>query len=504
MTESHEAFLELSRRDPFYFLQNLIIHGPKGPDKWGKFMADFQKRDFKSMIPALMYLAGVTDKKPKHQRFFIQRSRGSSKTTDIAAVTMWLLMFANKPLDGICCAEDGDQASLVRTQMMKIAQGNPWILDIIDIKKKEIENKTTKAKLTIMTSDEMSSFGLTPDFTIADEFSHWTSQSFWSSVFSSFTKRADFGGILIVACNAGAGYDWKYKVKEMAMENELWVHSAPDGYASWYSKAAIEEQRAGLPEAEFSRLWLNRWASSLGEFVSVEEADRCIDPNLVIRDATQEDGWVYVAALDYAEKTDRTVGVVTHVYGETEDTIIVDRMDVIDPETVGGSVRLEWCEQWIRNVQRDFGGNNGRVCFVLDKYQLLYLIQKLSEEGFFIEAFDFAAGVGNWELSLILRQLILHQKVRWPEGTGKIYNPDGTDFKPENGRDDLSTELGNLTIKKMMNGKKWRIDHVDGGHDDRAFALGACCRFIVQNSGGFGHWNINEPSPDGTFRLDLA
>jgi hypothetical protein len=498
---NHQAFLELCKRDFNYFIENLTIDGPSGPQRFGDFISKHQQHDFKALSPALMYLAGVTDKKPKYQRFWIQRSRGYSKTSDFAAAVIWLLCFCNRTLEGYCVAEDLKQAGLIRQQMIKIVQYNQWILDIIDIKKLEIENKKNGAILHIESSDEMSSFGWTADIIICDEMSHWTKQGFWASVFSTFTKREHAGSVLLIGCNAGSSYDWKFDVKKMAMESPLWFHSAPDGHAPWYSKEAIKEQRQGLPSAEFERLWLNRWQASLGEFVTVQEADKCINTNLVIRDKTEHDGWVYVASMDYAEKVDNTVGVVTHVYGEDEDIIYVDRMDVISPEAIGENVRLEWCEQWIRNVQRDFGGQFGKVIFVLDKYQLLYLIQKLQAENFAIESFDFGGGVGNWELAFILRQLILHQRVQWYEGCGKILDADGNVYREEDGRNDLCTELGDLIIKKTHTGKKWRIDHTDSGHDDRAFALGACCRYIVQNSGGFAGWNIVQPDSQGNFKL---
>lgn len=500
---SHKAFVELCSRDPIFFFKNLIVSGPKGERKLGEIWADVQKKDFQALAPALMYCGGLTNKKPKYQRFWIQRSRGYSKTSDIAAAMLWLLMFSKKPQQAYCVAEDKEQASLVRAQMIQITQYNQWILDIIDIKRTEVENKITKSIMRIESSDEMSSFGWSPTAIIADEISHWSNEGFWGSVASSFAKRVASGAILICACNAGKGHDWKYQIKQAAMESDLWWHHSPHSYAPWYSKEDIEEQRKILPSSDFKRLWENEWLESVGDFVSLEEADRCIDPNWKEQDKTLVDGYVYVASIDYAEKNDRTVGCVTHLFGEGEgnEIIYVDRMDVLDPECYGGSIRLEWVEQWIRNVQTDFGGKNGTVFFIVDQYQLLYLIQKLSGEGFNIEPFDFKSGVGNWEMSLILRQMILHQKIKWYEGCGKILTPDGTLHRPEDGRNDLSTELGNLTIRKMYNGAKWRIEHTDNEHDDRAFALGACVRYIVMNSGGMSDWQITDPAKDGRFNF---
>ncbi|WP_230685407.1 hypothetical protein, partial [Streptococcus pneumoniae] len=70
-------------------------------------MAPFQRKDFEARDPCLLWLANaprvVDGKKVPHpmpyiRRFFSQRGRGSSKTTDIAIDTMWALSFATREL----------------------------------------------------------------------------------------------------------------------------------------------------------------------------------------------------------------------------------------------------------------------------------------------------------------------------------------------------------------------------------------------------------------------
>lgn len=467
-----------------HFRDHLFMSGATNkPAQFKTMMEQWQRDDFTAMDPALKYLAGIRAEVPPHRRFYRQRGRGHSKTSDTATSLTWALWAAKKRITGIVGAEDKKQAALVREQMETIARNNPWLLDRLDYQRTLVRNKFTGSEMQIMSRDVASSWGETHDFVYCDEFTHWTQPDFWSSLFSTFGKKESC--VLIVTCNAGMGRGWHWQVREMARTSPLWHFSAQEGtLASWITKATLDEQRAALPINEFRRLWLNQWQETGGEFVTSGEVEACRDKSLFRRDQTQVDGWSYVAALDYAEKHDRTVGVVMH---QENDTLVVDMMDVIDPRLQGQHTRVDWCRNWMRAVQRDFGGEHGKVYFVLDKYQLLGMAQDLTSEGFNIEFFEFGSGVGNWELSLILRQFILHQKLRWYPGCGAIEAPWG--------RDDLETELASLIVTNYANGRRWRFDHIqdDTHYDDRSFAVGAACWFFVKNSGGYDEWGFTPP-----------
>lgn len=481
-----QAQIELYRRLPMIFRQDLTVDGPNGRSiVLSEVMSDVQRADFEVRDPCLRWLADVREPKgvvmmppavPKIKRFFVQRSRGFSKTTDVAIDLAWLLTFCRRKMEGVVCAEDKEQATFLRDQFAKVVQWNEWLHSYIDVQRKAIINKHNDASIRFLSRDTASSFGITPDFVVCDEFTHWQQEEFFNSVISSYAKKE---GMLIICCNAGYGCDWKWRVRENAKTDPRWYFSAPEGAAPWQSTQNLEEQRRLLLPKEYKRLWLNQWQTDTGEFVSLEEADACIDSSLRERNKAEQDGWSYVAALDYAEKVDRTVGVVGHLYN---DQIIVDRMDVLAPEmTVDGVIRVEWCENWIRQIAREFGGEKGRIFFVCDKWQLLYIMQRLRMEGYFIEEFDFRSGVGNWEISHLLRQMIVHKKVSWYEGCGAIKDRSGHVWTPTGSRDDLSTELSRLSVK-TIGSSRWRFEHHKGEHDDRAFALGALCRFIVLHS----------------------
>ncbi len=498
--DNPKIFMELSRRDPMFFRKNIILDGPNGEDYWGNFMAEFQAKDFNACDPALMSVTkqAPPDLEVPYTKFFIQRGRGSSKTTDLASSALWLLMFSRIPLSMRVVAEDKEQAMFMRDQALEIVSFNPWMRDYVDVQKKDLVGKQTGSVLSPLSSDTMSSFGLTTHVMFADEWSHWSQESMWHSVYSTYEKRGSKGGVMFVSCNAGKGRDWKYTVRQGLQADPTWYFSAPEGYAPWYTEEQMKSQRIGLPPSEFDRLWMNRWQDSDGGFVTIEEAQACIDDKLFKRHEAEQDGWVYVAAVDYAEKIDRTVGVVGHRYGED---IIIDRMDVVDPKAYGvDSVPLDWVENWMRDINQRFGGKAGNVEFVVDKHQMLGIMQRLINEGFWVEEFEFKSGIGNYEIGLILRQLILHKRIKWYPGCGEILTEDGEMYLPDN-RDDLVTELAALEKKNLSGGARWRFDHAPGGHDDRAFAVGALCRHIIIGSGGIDDWSITPPDITGKFNL---
>lgn len=47
--------------------------------------------------------------------------------------------------------------------------------------------------------------------------------------------------------------------------------------ASWITAEWLDEMRALLPPSAYERVILNRWTSELGDFVSKEQWERCID-----------------------------------------------------------------------------------------------------------------------------------------------------------------------------------------------------------------------------------
>jgi len=362
---------------------------------------------------------------------------------------------------------------MVGKRRLNPGKKNLLMYDFIKITKNTIEGIQSGARIDIIPADSHTSYGATPMVVVLSEFCNWPSgvqhEQFYTSCMSSFAKRADAGAVLIVETNAGYGKGWQYEAMNQARTSPQWYFSCPESYAPWYSAETVEEQRKFLSDGEFKRLWLNQWQSSDGSYISLEEMESCINPALAPREHGIP-GFIYIATIDVGLKNDRTVMSVMHQLGGK---IILDRMDVFEAEMYESkTVPIEIVEEWMHRVAKDFG----RVIFVPDQYQMVSIIRKL-ETVYEIYPFDFASGLNNWRMSYTLRQLVAaHRLEVYPEA-GAMYRG-GQRWNPYNERDDLFTEVANLEIKELPSGR-WRFTHSKGRHDDRAFALGAGCLFIM-------------------------
>ncbi|QDT67052.1 terminase large subunit domain-containing protein [Calycomorphotria hydatis] len=443
-------------------------------------MQAWQERDFGALDAAWKRLAGISADEAIsariQRRAYIERPRGHSKTADMAIQLAWILLFANSPVNGIAAAADLDQASLILNALKLFCRANPGLCTGIEFRQYKAINKRNGSVLTVISSDADSSWGATPDFIICDELCHWSGPQMWHSLFSAAAKKKHC--VLAVLTNAGIGRGWEWEVRERARKHPAWHFSSLDGsIAPWIDQDALAEQRDLLPPSVYERLWENRWQHSDGEFVTLVEAEGCINTDLEIAEHGSS-GVQYYAAVDYAEKHDYTVAVLLHREGGR---LIVDRIDLAVPSR-DEIVPVCWVEDWIERIANDFGA----VSFVLDDYQLAGVYQKLSPR-YQLSRFDFAGGQGNHTLALMLRSMILNRQIKWYPGCGQ--HPDKSE------RDDLATELASLLLKQRANGRV-RIDHKHGLHDDRCFALGAAVMLAMQQDVPTERDTLEVHSPD--------
>lgn len=415
---------------------------------------DWQETDFAALDPAWLRLAGQSVEVP-HQRAYLERPRGHSKTSDIAMSAVWALAFSQRMLAGVAAAGDLDQARLLVDAMRRLVAVNPWLGAFITFQRNAVEAPRTGSRLDVITADVGTSWGLRPDFIVADEVSVWSKPDLWYSLFSAAAKRSRC--ILLLIGNAGFGQDWRWELREQARSDPAWYFHSLDGpQARWISAGTLDEQRRLLPPGVFARLWLNRWSADGGDFVTLAECQACRDPALAYRSRGQP-GVRYVAAVDYGERRDRTVAVVCHRAG---DAVVVDRMDVWQPEP-GQPVDVASVEGWMDEVQAAFGS----PLFVLDPWQMAGTDQRFTAKGFRVERWN-ATGKSQANLAQVLLGLIVNRRVRWYAGAGRC------------GDGDLERELAALVVKPTAAG--WRFDHAANNHDDRAVALGMACVTVME------------------------
>lgn len=304
---------------PAAFREDLLVECDGSVRRFGEMMDPWQRDDFAALDHAMKRCNGRTAKyKLKNlMRAYFERSRGHSKTTDLAVICVWLMVFANRPLKGYAFAADKDQAALLKDAIETIIRLNPWLGKILVIQKYQIANVAKGhpgygSRLEISTSDVSSSYGILPDFIIADELTHWEGDgSLWHSIISSAAKRKNC--LLCVISNAGFVDSWQWAIREAARTGGDWYFSRLDGpQASWLSEKTLEEQRRMLPKIAYDRLWNNLWSSGGGDALTEEDINAAFLSDLTPMTG-HSDGYYFVGGLDLGLTRDCAALVVLAV-----------------------------------------------------------------------------------------------------------------------------------------------------------------------------------------------
>ncbi|HUY91388.1 MAG TPA: terminase large subunit [Pirellulales bacterium] len=289
--------------DPAAFRQHLLIDGDAGPRRLGDCLDPWQRADFEALDPGWRRVAGLAGDGP--QRAYLERPRGHSKTSDLAVMATWVLLAARRQISGVAAAADRDQARLLRDAVGKLVALNAWLAEILDVQVYRVTNRHTGSTLEILSSDAATSYGLTPDFIIVDELTHWSTDSLWVSLFSAAAKRSNSMLAIIANAGVGCGSSWQWNIREAARQSDDWYFHSLDGpCASWISEKHLAEQRRMLPAIAFDRLWINHWTTGSGD--ALTEADISA---AVLHDApwrARKTGWVFVGGLDIGLSKDAT------------------------------------------------------------------------------------------------------------------------------------------------------------------------------------------------------
>ncbi len=302
-TAKQKQTLERLRRDPAAFRAVLLIDSDAGPQKLGAICDDWQRRDFESLDPAWRAVAGVGNVANPVLRAWLERSRGHSKTSDIAVMLTWVLFASARRLSGIVAAADRDQARLLRDAVSKLVQLNPWLKEFITVQEGRILNPHTDSTCDVIASDVASSYGLLCDFIIADEVCHWRDRGLWDSLLSTAAKRKTC--LLLAITNAGCIETWQWTVREAVRNDPSWYFSRLDGpKAKWITPDRLAEQRRLLPDLAFRRLWLNVWAGGSGDAIHPDDLTAALTMTGPMLSAEQ--GWAFVAGLDLSVSRDAT------------------------------------------------------------------------------------------------------------------------------------------------------------------------------------------------------
>jgi hypothetical protein len=285
---------------PAAFREHILIPTDAGPQPFASTIDDWQRADFEATDGGWSRVVGL-DSRGKN-RAWIERPRGHSKSSDAAVQVSWALVASCDAISGVLAAGDEDQAGLVKDAVAGLCRLNPWLAEFLKIERSRILNSHTGSECRVITSDAMTSYGLTPHFIVADEVTHWAKPDLFWSLISAAGKRASC--MLLSIMNAGWQETWQYEFRQKVVADPDFYFSSLEGpRASWIPQATYEQQRRLLPSIEFDRQWGNRWGvgSGLAFDAHVVDAAFAAGTPMMLK---PEAGWEFAAGVDLSSSRD--------------------------------------------------------------------------------------------------------------------------------------------------------------------------------------------------------
>lgn len=406
--------------------------------RWGERAYPFQLKDARSILNS-----------DGPRRHYLLRGRGMSKTSDVAAIVLVLLLTeAPANSSSHVYAADEEQAALTMNALRGFI-GRARLSAQLRVASRTVTTTSNGAQLIVETGDGASALGKRPWLTVVDELAAWPNtenhRTLWSAIVSAVPKVT--GSRLIVITTAGSPTGLGAKVWEEAERSLHWHTSKSPGPSPWWSSEDIEATQSALSASEWRRLILCEFAEGDDALTTPEDVEAAIRPGSAV--LAKRPGIEYVAALDVGTRRDLTALVVGHAEErETGRVIVIDRVLSWRPRGGhGGRVDLAEVEAATLRVCREYGAK-----LRFDRMQAEQLTTNLERLGVRCEEYIFSsAGVnrlarGLWgslrdrALSLpdnpeLREEFLTARLVETGPGVVKLQNPPGT-------HDDIVTAVG--------------------------------------------------------------
>jgi hypothetical protein len=435
-------------KDDALGLLNALVVGSDG-ERWGERASDLQRADAK----ALLDLDGP-------RRHWIGRPRGYSKTDDLAAIMVVVMLERLRGGDeAVAIAADREQAGILVRRIKWIAARTPELGSALTVGAYDVRS-SSGVRLEAMASDAAGSWGRTPSWAVADELGQWArsagARELWVSLSSAVVKVR---GRLAVITTAGEPDHWSRGVYENAVEDDTWRVSEVHEPAPWIDSEDIDAERRRLPESVFARLWQNRWASGEDTLLRFEDVVACanlpgpLDPEVGVH---------YVMGADLAVKRDRAVVAVCHAeqIGENEQgvRIVTDSLDIF-AATHGHDIDLQQVEDTVLARARHYHG----ATVIFDPSQGHQMMQRLRREGLQVIEHTFSA-TSNSKRALVILELVRGHRLLLPD------------------EQEVIDEFAALRLVQRGPGL-FRYDHLSGKHDDICTAVSLAAHHLLERPG---------------------
>lgn len=436
--------------DPIAFLDALVIPSAKGRKPFKEVMGDYQREWFKTIAPSLV--AVCKGETPPIGRYWVERTKGGSKDSDVGLCLLYLLAFSTVKLDMEVGAADKEQAGEMKKAMEDVLRLNSWLADRVEVQSWHVVCKATGSQCRILATDVAGSHGSRPDVVVMNELSHVQKQEFAENLLDNATKKPQ--GLVIVATNSGFTESWQDTWRKMAIESDRWHTHFLSEPAPWLSDEEIDEAQRRNSSARFNRLYWGQWVSQSGDALDQDDIQAC-----VLHKEPPIDDWAdyTVAGLDLGVKQDHSAVVVLGGNYETGQLRLLYAQRWKPVDGPGGKVSLMQVENTVELLNRRFD----LTWCGYDPFEAMLLSERLVKASVPMKEVPFR-GKQLDEMATHLLDVFRSRRIELFEHPALI------------------ADLGRLTIEEKSYGHRLSATRTEQGHADLATALAIALPIAVE------------------------
>jgi phage terminase large subunit-like protein len=445
-------------KNPVAFFKEIRIPTALGVSTLGESWAPFQKDFFHAVSPAL--LAVTKSKRGPYRGFWLERTKGASKDSDVGLSILWLLLFSPRPLAMESGADDRSQAEEMYKAMREMVRLNPWMEKRLILRVSKVVCPNSRCELLFLTTDQrgegQGAHGSRPDVTICNELSHVGNKGFIQTMLDNADKVPT--NLRFLCTNAGVLRTWQHQWREKYKDDQRWWWQKVSEPAPWIDEEALADARFRNTTSRYLRLWSGIWTSGEGDAIDERDIKFAIS-NARGPMTGRESGYIFVAGLDLGVKHDHSAFAVLGCRMGTGKVRLAmlqswkpEPKDIMKGEHVmvpKGSVNLPNIRQTVQVASHRF--NLAWVGY--DPYQAALMAQDLAGVGVKMHEWPFTGKSGD-----LMAQTVLQA---FRSRALELYDD------PE-----LVSDLHRLSIAEKRYGhQKLEAISDDQGHADRAIAV---------------------------------
>ncbi len=374
------------RTDPRAFVRSLIVPTPAGARPFGEIMAPHQVEWLEILAPA--FLSVSRGQVPTIGRFWIEATKGSGKDHILAALMLWLVAFAVRPLLSQVGAADQDQAAELEKSARTWLFHSAWLKARVEVIQGRIVRKGQKKSddgpvCEIVAADVAGSHGGRPDALVLNELHAFTKWPFVQNMLDNASKIP--GGLVICATNAGHIGTEAWKLREIARTSPRWKFLQFDQPAPWLDAAELDEARRRNSTERYNRLFRGIWSRGLGDALDAADVEGSVDRKLspmITRDVPSPDGHgrsifpTLIAGIDLGIRHDHSAVVALAAIPSTNRVRLAD-CRFWKPDQQTGKIDLEAVEAGILDLHTRLRC----AAYYFDPYQAELMAQRLEKRG---------------------------------------------------------------------------------------------------------------------------